>query len=154
MLLEILKHMNNCDSACYDCLKVYRNMIYHGLLDWRLGLAYLRVLNDSNYTCGLDGRFETPEISQWLHMAEIERDKFVNQFTYSPRKWGQLPGFEAGVTRFILVHPLWDTASPRGILAEAVAEAGGPQHILYIDTFNLARRPGWCHMQLEKGVIP
>lgn len=145
---------HNCDSACYDCLKVYRNMIYHGLLDWRLGLAYLRILRAPNYVCGLDGQFEMPEIKGWLDMAIGERDKFVDQFKYIPQTWGKLPGFESGGNNFIVVHPLWDTVSPRGILAEAIAEAGDPKNTFYIDTFNLFRRPGWCHMQLGKGGLP
>lgn len=148
------KHRRNCDSACYDCLKVYRNMTYHGLLDWRLGLAYLRIMNDSGYACGLDGRFDMPEIFKWKEMATIERNKFVSQFNYIPQTWGQLPGFEIGDKRFIVIHPLWDTLSPKEILAEATAEAGGLNNTFYIDTFNLLRRPGWCHMQLGTGGLP
>jgi DEAD/DEAH box helicase domain-containing protein len=33
------EHRQKCDSSCYDCLQQYRNMNYHGLLDWRLGLS-------------------------------------------------------------------------------------------------------------------
>ena len=40
------------------------------------------------------------------------------------------------------------SAEPRGKLAEAIVEAGGDIDG-YIDTFNLLRRPGWCH---EKGL--
>ena len=35
------EHRQKCDSSCYDCLQQYRNMNYHGLLDWRLGLSLL-----------------------------------------------------------------------------------------------------------------
>ena len=31
------EHRLTCQSAGYDCLRQYRNMSYHGLLDWRLG---------------------------------------------------------------------------------------------------------------------
>ncbi len=41
---KLLSDTHNCDSACYDCLKGYRNMNYHGLLDWRLGMSLLRLL--------------------------------------------------------------------------------------------------------------
>ena len=37
-------HKTNCDSSCYDCLRNYRNMSYHGLLDWRLGISLFRAL--------------------------------------------------------------------------------------------------------------
>lgn len=147
-------HKESCDSACYDCLKVYRNMVYHGLLDWRLGLAYLRILKDQNYLCGLDGQFDMPEIENWQEMAIRERDKFADQFNYTSQTWGQLPGFETGGKYFIIVHPLWDTSSPKKILADAIAKAGGRKNTFCIDTFNLLRRPGWCHMKLEGGEIP
>jgi len=144
-------HREKCDSACYDCLKVYRNMTYHGLLDWRLGLAYLRILYDSKYLCGLDGQFETPELDGWLDFAKEESNNFASQFKYQAHTFGSLPGFKAGNRNIIIVHPLWDTHSPRGILAEAVANAGsGPIH--YLDTFNMLRRPGWCHIELEREV--
>jgi hypothetical protein len=144
-------HRSFCDSACYKCLKVYRNMNYHGLLDWRLALAYLRILKDSQYSCGLDGQFMTPELDGWLNSATKESENFASQFGYQPRTWGSLPGFETGAMQVIIVHPLWDTRNQQGILAEAVEDAGSTS-IQYIDTFNLLRRPGWCHMELARGV--
>jgi len=143
-------HRSSCDSACYKCLKVYRNMNYHGLLDWRLALAYLRILKDSRYSCGLDGQFTTPELDGWLDFATKLSENFASPFGYQPITWGSLPGFEAGIRKVIIVHPLWDTWNQQGILAEAVEAAGGTS-IQCIDTFNLLRRPGWCHMELEKG---
>ncbi len=143
-------HRSSCDSACYVCLKRYRNMNYHGLLDWRLALAYLRILNDPQYSCGLDGQFTTHELDGWIDFATKLSDNFASQFGYQPMTWGSLPGFEAGAMRVIIVHPLWDTQNRQGILAEAVEDAGGTS-VQYIDTFNLLRRPGWCHMELARG---
>ena len=139
----------SCDSACYDCLKVYRNMSYHGLLDWRLGLAYLRIINEPQYLCGLDGQFTTPELDGWLDFAATEANKFASKFNYQSRAWGHLPGFEAGTRKILIVHPLWDTWNPQGILAESIALAGADQ-VQFLDTFNLLRRPGWCRMDLER----
>ena len=143
------QHRSSCDSACYDCLKVYRNMTYHGLLDWRLGLSYLRMLHDPQYSCGLDGQFTTPELYGWLDFATKLSGNFASQFGYQHQTWGGLPGFETGIMRVLIVHPLWDTDNPRRILAEAVAAAGGVS-VHYLDTFNLLRRPGWCHTKLAK----
>lgn len=136
-----------CKTACYKCLMDYRNMVYHGLLDWRLGFAYLRILYDEGYQCGLDGDFSKPELENWLGLASELRDKVVSLFGYRPTNWGGLPGFEAGSRRVVIVHPLWSTRNPLGILADAVVEAGGETR--YLDTFNLLRRPGWCHTTLE-----
>lgn len=35
---------HSCDSACYSCLKEYRNSNYHGLLDWRLASDLMDLL--------------------------------------------------------------------------------------------------------------
>jgi len=147
------RHRSSCDSACYDCLKVYRNMAYHGLLDWRLGLSYLRILHDPQYSCGLDGQFTTPELDGWLDFATKLSGNFASQFDdHQSRTWGTLPGFETRIMKVIIVHPLWDTDNPRRILAEAVAAAGGAS-VHCIDTFNLLRRPGWCHTKLAEGFL-
>jgi hypothetical protein len=143
-----LTHLAACDSACYDCLKVYRNMTYHGLLDWRLALSYLKILNDPAYCSGLDGNFATPELDSWLQTAGQLIDNFRVYFGYQNITWGNLPGFIAGQRRVVITHPFWDTINPQGILAEAVAAAGG--EVAYIDTFNLLRRPGWCRAQLAE----
>ncbi len=148
------EHRQKCDFACYDCLKVFRNMTYHGLLDWRLAISYLKVMLDRNYRSGLDGNFNTPELEGWVEMAQKLRDSFISYFRdYTAETWGRLPGFmtRSGlhVRRFIIVYPLWNTHNPSGILAEAIAAAGG--HVDgYIDTFNLLRRPGWCRTQIAR----
>ncbi|WP_373064606.1 helicase-related protein [Gemmatimonas sp.] len=59
-------HEERCAGACYRCLLRYRNQSYHGLLDWRLGLAYLAALNDSDFTSGLVGEFAShPFLRSW-----------------------------------------------------------------------------------------
>lgn len=145
------EHRQKCDSACYDCLKVYRNMVYHGLLDWRLGTAYMHILQEPTYLCGLDGQFEYPELADWHDLAARLSDNFASQFHYIPTIWGTLPGFKAGNTNVIIIHPLWDSQNPSGILKEAVAAAGNDAG--FLDTFNLLRRPGWCHVKLARDVV-
>lgn len=150
------KHIKTCETACYDCLKVYRNMSYHGLIDWRLGIAYLRVLFDHGYQAGLDDINKLmdqsiyPELIGWLNYARTLRDRFTESFKTNLTKhdWGELPGFTMNdrTCNVILVHPLWKTLSPYGILAEATAEATEEgRTVRFIDTFNLARREGRCY---------
>jgi len=138
----------SCDSSCYDCLKVYRNMTYHGLLDWRLAISYLKVLHDSSYVSGLDGNFSSTELSSWLGLAEKTRNQFIGYFGYKPVQYGLLPGFIASKRKYLVVHPLWDISVPTGVFAEAIAEAGGTLDG-YVNTFNLLRRPGWCRKELS-----
>jgi hypothetical protein len=141
-------HLDSCQDACYDCLRVYRNMTYHGLLDWRLALSYLKSLYYPQYQAGLDNSFISPELIKWQETAVVLRDNFISYFGYQPAMWYGLPGFIAEQRKIIITHPLWDTINPQGILAEAVAAAGG--EVSYIDIFNLLRRPGWCREKLAE----
>ena len=125
-------------------------MTYHGLLDWRLAITYLKVLFDPDYRAGLNGDFSGSELSDWLETAARLRDSFISYFNYQPVIWGSLPGFTAGGRRFLVVHPLWNTHNPGGILADAIVAAGGDIDG-YIDTFNLLRRPGSCRTMLARG---
>lgn len=145
-------HRHDCDSACYDCIKVYRNMVYHGLLDWRLGMSYLRILRDAKYQCGIDGQFTEPELADWKDLAVKVRNSFASQFNYNPVTYSELPGFDTGSMKIIICHPLWNLQNPKGILKEAVAAAG--DNIRFLDTFNLLRRPGWCYMGLAREAVP
>ena len=142
-----------CDSACYDCLKVYRNMTFHGLLDWRLAVSYIRILLNNEHSVGLDGNFNLPELKDWPQMAVLVRDRFASFFGYQPVNFGQLPGFVAGQRHFVVVHPLWDTFNPTGILAMAAATCN--TDLETIDTFNLLRRPSDCrHRIMAARVTP
>ncbi len=143
-------HRLRCDSSGYDCLRQYRNMSYHGLLDWRLGLSLLRCLDSASFAAGLDGTFDTADLAGWPEMAVQRRDSFCSTFNLSPQDFGPLPGFEVGGRQGIIVHPLWNTHQPSGLLAEARAwtPAVSAQEIRYVDTFNLLRRESWVYQRL------
>jgi hypothetical protein len=142
------RHRHTCDSAGYDCLRQYRNMTYHGLLDWRLGLSLLRCLASLEYRCGLDGDFRAPELDGWPSMARDRRDAFCRSFSCEPRDFGPLPGMGVGGRDVLVVHPLWDTRAPEGILAEGFAAAG--ESPAFLDTFNLLRRESWAYQSLAR----
>jgi len=143
--MQSAPHMRRCETSCPDCLRHYRNMPYHGLLDWRLGLAVVRILADSSFQCGLSPA-NVPELSSsgpatsWLDEAARLRDAFCRAFEHcEPRSFGPLPGFALGNREVIVVHPLWDSTQPAGILAAGIAQATDPGP-LFVDTFNLVRR--------------
>lgn len=137
-----------CDSSCYDCLRRYRNMPYHSLLDWRLGLNLLRIFYLKDFSCGLDGKFDdtVPDLEGWVGQSRSLRDNFCSLIEGAePREFGRLAGLERGKYRAVIVHPLWNYTRPKGILARALAEAcEGAFRVVPLDTFNLTRRPGWC----------
>ena len=153
-------HEHRCKDACYDCLKVYRNMNYHSLLDWRLGLGMMRVLNDPNYVCGTDGNFsDYIELSNWLHFATELRNSFGQSFGFShSNEINRLPVLLFGRNQknvIMIVHPFWDLRNLREAnwLAETKAEieeytSSRNGTVSIIDTFNLHRRPGWCYEKL------
>jgi hypothetical protein len=139
------EHRQKCDSSCYDCLQQYRNMNYHGLLDWRLGLSLLRVLANSDFRCGLNNDFSTPDLENWVQTATKLRDTFCASFSCSPQQFGTLPGLVVGEKRVIIVHPLWNQNNSIGLLADAIATVEDSTQIRYLNSFNLLRRPSWCY---------
>ncbi|SDC15967.1 DEAD/DEAH box helicase [Niabella drilacis] len=152
-------HQEKCDDACYDCLKVFRNMNYHSLLDWRLGLSMLRVMSDSTFVCGADGNFNFVEVQNWLDFATELRNGFSQSFGFSnAAEINGLPIIKWGRNQrnvIMIVHPFWNMRNftEANWLAEIYneikehTESNGGK-ISIIDTFNLHRRPGWCYERL------
>ena len=122
-------------------------MAFHGLLDWRLGISFLRILHSPAFTCALDGDFSLPDLEGWLDLAVRLRDSFCRSFPTTPRDYGPLPGLEVGGKQVILVHPLWDLTNASGLLAEAKL-ACTQGEVRTLDTFNLLRRQGWAYRSL------
>ncbi|MFS2187244.1 DEAD/DEAH box helicase [Mucilaginibacter sp. Mucisp84] len=149
------QHGKECETACYKCLKVFRNMSYHGLLDWRLGYAWLELLTEQDFLCGLDGVFEKHvSMKDWPRLAgEIAKslcDAFqgIGLSNYE----GKLHGFVAGGHPVIIIHPLWDftklqepwIGKAKLALEEELRGKGASSKTLTIDTFNGLRRPAKC----------
>jgi DEAD/DEAH box helicase domain-containing protein len=152
-------HQGKCDDACYDCLKVFRNMNYHSLLDWRLGLSMLRVMNDSTFFCGADGNFNFVELQNWFTSATDLRNSFAQSFGFSNTdEINGLPIIKFGRNQrnvIMIVHPFWNMRNftEANWLAEIYNEIkehteSNKGKISIIDTFNLHRRPGWCYEKL------
>ena len=149
---ELESHTNageRCDSACYDCLKEYRNMHFHGLLDWRLGADLLDVLKS--------GAFDTSR--RWSAHGRAILHEFAEQF--EGFEYGEFAGAPAATDEevcLIGIHPLAEREEARFTeeIAEAVYEArdelasnghaDGRVHLE--DFFNLLRRPGWSYAEL------
>ncbi len=139
-------HAAQCDQACYRCLQRYGNQGYHGLLDWRLGLAFLQHLLDPNWLCGLDGKFTGPALGDWPALAERYANAMIS---FGSR--GEIVRTSTGLIAFrfdqttphwaLIVHPFWDAAELPGIVGVAHDELDGPgARIEPVDTFELARR--------------
>jgi len=63
-------HSEECARSCYRCLQRYNNRGFHGLLDWRLGIGFLRAMLDATWQAGLDGRWSAyRELADWPRLA-------------------------------------------------------------------------------------
>jgi hypothetical protein len=137
-------HERSCEQACYLCLLRFRNQPYHGLLDWRLGLAYLSALADPDFACGLDGHFTAaPYLRTWTENVDRDVTRIKREFpNVESREYAGLRALRFDKTsRWALVaHPLWDTHTPKGILADAVTKLSREPFAI-VDSFNLSRRP-------------
>lgn len=139
-----------CDSSCYDCLRDYRNMPFHGLLDWRLGCDLVDLIRDRT----LDTQ------KRWEHRASELVRSFAEQFSF---EFHEIAGYPAAIDEEICligVHPLAETDESRWSeqLAEVFYKAQdlltgrghdpGTHNIQFQDYFNLLRRPGWSYAAL------
>jgi hypothetical protein len=149
---ELENHTNageKCDSACYDCLKDYRNMHFHGLLDWRLGADLVDIL-----------RHDYDPSRRWaVHGTGIVRD-WASQFMgFEFEDLAGVPAATDSRIYLIGVHPLSerDVAYASEEVAEADAEARSALGItddepgvVLQNYFDLLRRPGWAYSELWK----
>jgi ATP-dependent helicase YprA (DUF1998 family) len=143
-------HGTPCDSSCYDCLRDFRNMQFHGLLDWRLGCDLVDLIREES----LDVE------KRWQPRGEAIVRSFASQFDFTFHEIAGYPAAASGGTCVIAVHPLAETDEARWgeELAEAFYEAKDllaqqghdPEEarIRFQDYFNLLRRPGWSYGRL------
>ena len=151
-------HRADCKDSCYHCLRVYRNMNYHGLLDWRLGTSMLRVLADKDHVVGTDGNFDKPELEGWAEFGADIADRLrvnlkVPMETILMPNGVNVPLLRGREKRYLVIHPFWDIHAPGEDtwLANLVAKAqeiAGDDGVSFIDTFNLHRRMGWCYANI------
>lgn len=136
-------HERSCEQSCYRCLLRYRNQPFHGLLDWRLGLAFLTTLSSSKFACGLDGDFSHWSIRNWKELVSADIGRLARQFGGLQRR--DAAGLEAfrfreGRRWAIVAHPLWNPHDTHGILSDSIESLDGEEFVV-VDSFNLARRP-------------
>ncbi|MBQ7967395.1 MAG: DEAD/DEAH box helicase [Bacteroidaceae bacterium] len=162
------EHIKECDSSCYKCLKTYRNMPYHGLLDWKLGVALFRIMVDNTYKAGADGNFDYPELKGWKDLARTlltalnegffrkSDGKLVYELSETTCGIPYLYDLDKKKMPIFASHPLWEGVAETQILADAVFEASMEQgedwnsdNVISIDTFNLLRRTSNCYEYVQ-----
>ncbi|NVE89254.1 DEAD/DEAH box helicase [Vreelandella titanicae] len=149
------QHRGQCARSCYRCIQRFGNRNYHGLLDWRLGLSFMRCLLEPEHRVGLDGDFHAyRELSDWPRLAK-EASHSIQRLNPQSRKVIEvgalnLPAVIGETEAFLVVHPFWDVSS-RGI-QDALGELGSQASEVYsIDTFEAARRLMWALDSVRSG---
>lgn len=136
------EHLGHCGTSCYRCLQRYNNRNLHGLLDWRLGLSYLRALVDPAYECGFDGKVSTYfELADWPESASQlarQTSTFIpgNKLSHVDGR-PDIPTFsldDSGSSWGVVVHPLWDRTALFDTLNLNYTHVP-------VDSFELSRRP-------------
>ncbi|WP_445006109.1 DEAD/DEAH box helicase [Halomonas mongoliensis] len=144
------EHRDECARACYRCIQRYGNRGYHGLLDWRLGLGFLRAMLEPNYRAGLDGNFKKyPELADWHRQAQEAADNIrrLNPENCTVHSVGEL-GLPVVIDyskpqareAFVIIHPFWATDNPAPELVAAFSELDASLSAYSIDTFEASRR--------------
>lgn len=151
------RHTSECESSCNECLRNFRNMRYHPLLDWRLATSFVRVMANPAEKAGLDGNWSPVELAQWPDRIRGMVENFVNDFRHgAPDPFiclqdAAVPAFHFGGKLVVIRHPLWDTGNPKKRFAEWLAGAAtivGAVNVRSVDSFDLERRPSWVFRKL------
>lgn len=139
------RHRAVCDSSCPDCLRSYDNRMLHGLLDWRLAI------DAADLALG-----QPLDTSRWLAGADTAARAFVRSqevpnvlFDVAPA--GPLVQIRAPSKHsvVILTHPLWRgrderqswTAEQHSADQAVLSETGGAASVMFVDLWQLQRRP-------------
>jgi hypothetical protein len=148
-------HMGECATGCYRCLHRYGNQAYHGLLDWRLGLDVLQLLNIPGHILGLDHDFSSPGLASWPQLAlrlAQEAAALCNPGSKVEFIAG-LPVFSLrpGGRRAAVVHPFWAEEAVWNMKPE-LAELNITEGLSLVCTFELSRRMGARIAKLREAV--
>lgn len=163
------KNQKNCDVADYTNLLNYRNKRFHPLLNWRLAVTYLRILrgDDEDIDKITQADSSLPEFgyfngkATWLEGIGLQLNEFKEEYGINSELISQcqLPFLQCNApfeNKIIIpYHPLWnkDNLSENPLIKEILDELDS-EEIIYIDSFNLANRPGQCYEKLVRGPGP
>ena len=135
---------DECDSSCPDCLRDFTNLIFHPLLDWRLGRDLLDIVLGRDL-----------DTDRWLHDEEVLATTFADDFFGSPvRLDGGAWAINGDRSVVVVRHPFespTEAADPEHLalterMDRALVEAedlAGDRPVRFVSSFDLQRRPGW-----------
>jgi len=142
--LPILKE-HDCDSSCYQCLRTYDNMIYHPLLNWRLGLDLAELMDNHEFTPSLTS-------NRWLSLIRSGLNNLSQMDIRGEVINGEFPTitfeYDAPVA-CIIKHPFW---SSEDIHLQNYINSFGDEGFNFkvFDVFDLLHRPEWIIHKLKQ----
>ena len=98
------KHMNECTSSCYDCIRDFSNQSLHAVLDWRLGLDLGHLADDPRAEIGFNVEYWKGYISTTI-LNILKLQGYTATF-----KEGLVTGLDQSGKKYCIVHPLWSTS--------------------------------------------
>lgn len=141
-------HMSACDTSCNLCLRDFYNSMYHGLLDWKLGLDMLHLASDQNVCIDLIsswGSYDNP----WTNLLSGDKSRIavtMQNLGYKPPE--TIGGLNVYIHRsrpqaWIERHPLWtdEHAVYRTVFSEVSNKYGSKHTIKPMNPFMAIRRP-------------
>lgn len=131
-------HRDDCLTSCPDCLRDFSNLVFHNILDWRIGLDMARLALDSNAVID----FSVP---YWQGLDQVAADPYFRAVGLQQVQFGELVAGQDGNYAEIIVHPLWDcdpnSFGPQLATAYAQANGAGATEIKLKSVFEILRRP-------------
>ena len=170
-VIDLLSKENqeNCDVADYTNLLNYRNKRFHPLLNWRLGVSYLRILrgDEGEVEKVINADSSLPEFGAfygkdtWLEGIGAQLEEFKEEYNINSELIidFKLPFLQckAPFENKIIIpyYPLWNKESLKNNpLIKKILHELDNEEIIFIDSFNLANRPGDCYEKLIKSPGP
>lgn len=144
------KMPGGCLTACPKCISNHTNQAFQPILDWRLGLDYIRVLRNPGEDLGANGSGEF--YANWISGYARSLAQAVAGYGIGLELSEDIShpvlvrSTGAKKLAIIVVHPLWKSESSvvLKVSDEIVAKLGADVEIRIADTFNLTRRPQWA----------
>lgn len=97
-LTDSEKHLSQCSSSCYDCLRDFYNQQHHGILDWRLGLDIARISYNKDEFIDFSSNYWNTYLLKLVNTFP-ENEK-INDNLFIVKNRGK---------RILVVHPFWST---------------------------------------------
>lgn len=117
-------HSSTCKTSCQKCLNAYDNSAYHHILDWRLGLGLLRLMQNKYYQFGFNEDLYYSELIDLVDIINqtsntyakvksnaeaVEGKKGINYIQESiEHNDGVFGNGVQNKKNMMIVHPLWN----------------------------------------------